>query len=313
MNLLTILVTGCGGDIGQSLGKILRSCSFVRKVFGCDLHQEHAGIFIFHDCFIVERATSPHYLKSLSAIVEQNKVDIIIPSNEYELHVLLEFGIHSIIEAKILRVNDFALETGLDKYKTSKILAKYEVPIPETFLMTESFDPKFPCIVKPRASSGGKSLYFVQSAEQFNAVKQLAQDSIYQEYIGNDNEEYTCGLFRSHLGEVRTITFKRKLGGDHSVFGIVVNNDQINNTLTKVANSLQLVGSVNVQLRLVENKPLIFEINPRFSSTVLVRHLLGFEDVIWCMQDSLQIELNEYSNVLAGSKFFKGHSEYILK
>ena len=31
--------------------------------------------------------------------------------------------------------------------------------------------------------------------------------------------------------------------------------------------------------------PMIFEINPRFSSTVYMRHKLGFTDVIWSLKE----------------------------
>ena len=45
---LNVLVTGCGGDIGQSIGKILVTNSLFHKVIGADLSNDHAGKFIFH-------------------------------------------------------------------------------------------------------------------------------------------------------------------------------------------------------------------------------------------------------------------------
>ena len=35
-NGLNILVTGCGGDIGQSLGKILKKWAYTNNLFGID-------------------------------------------------------------------------------------------------------------------------------------------------------------------------------------------------------------------------------------------------------------------------------------
>jgi len=43
---------------------------------------------------------------------------------------------------------------------------------------------------------------------------------------------------------------------------------------------------MNVQLRLTEQGPRVFEINPRFSSTVLMRHRIGFSDVLWSIQEA---------------------------
>lgn len=43
---------------------------------------------------------------------------------------------------------------------------------------------------------------------------------------------------------------------------------------------------MNVQLRLTDHGPRVFEINPRFSSTVLMRHRLGFSDVLWAIDEA---------------------------
>ena len=43
---------------------------------------------------------------------------------------------------------------------------------------------------------------------------------------------------------------------------------------------------MNVQLRLTDRGPRVFEINPRFSSTVLMRHRMGFTDVLWAIEEA---------------------------
>ena len=53
-----------------------------------------------------------------------------------------------------------------------------------------------------------------------------------------------------------------------------------------IAKGLNLQGSMNVQMRLTEKGPRVFEINPRFSSTVLMRHRLGFSDVLWAIDEA---------------------------
>ena len=50
---INILVTGCGGDIGQSVGKILRGTSFINKLIGTDIHDKHPGKFIFDKCLSI--------------------------------------------------------------------------------------------------------------------------------------------------------------------------------------------------------------------------------------------------------------------
>jgi carbamoyl-phosphate synthase large subunit len=43
---------------------------------------------------------------------------------------------------------------------------------------------------------------------------------------------------------------------------------------------------MNIQMRLTDKGPRVFEINPRFSSTVLMRHRLGFSDVLWAIDEA---------------------------
>jgi carbamoyl-phosphate synthase large subunit len=54
----------------------------------------------------------------------------------------------------------------------------------------------------------------------------------------------------------------------------------------RIAEGLDLRGSMNVQLRLTDEGPRVFEINPRFSSTVLMRHRMGFSDVLWAIEEA---------------------------
>ena len=64
------------------------------------------------------------------------------------------------------------------------------------------------------------------------------------------------------------------------------------NTLKILANKLDLRGSINVQFKAIKNKIKIFEINPRLSSTVLMRDITGFKDCYWWINDFLKLKYN---------------------
>ena len=79
---------------------------------------------------------------------------------------------------------------------------------------------------------------------------------------------------------------KRRLSSGVTSFAQVVNDPLIETLCVNIAESLDLLGSINVQLRLVDNNvPMVFEINPRFSSTVGMRHAIGFSDLIWSVEE----------------------------
>jgi carbamoyl-phosphate synthase large subunit len=144
-------------------------------------------------------------------------------------------------------------------------------------------------------------------------IAKVLKDAVCQEYLDSVNEEFTCAIYRSRQGIVRTIQFRRKLTGGYSSFGVVENNIAIESILEKLALLLNLVGSINVQLRMQQGVPKIFEINARFSSTVLFRHMLGFEDLVWSIEDALGYEIGSYIAPPLGSKFYKGFQEYVVK
>ncbi len=61
---VNILVTGCGGDIGQSIGKILSQSNYAKNLFGIDISDKNAGQFIYPNFAIGLRFTHPDYLKN---------------------------------------------------------------------------------------------------------------------------------------------------------------------------------------------------------------------------------------------------------
>lgn len=306
------MVTGCGGDIGQSIGKILKSENLFKLVIGCDIHEQHAGKFIFDHSVIVKPCNSDEYLRELTKVVQKFNIDIILPSSEPELRWLNDNKIADQLLGRILiTANPRSLDVGFDKYITAKFLKENQLPFPVTNIVSEINFPILPLIVKSRKSSGGKSLFFVSELEEFMFIKRKYPDYIAQEVLENDDEEYTCGLFRDMKKRTRTLVFRRKLTGGFSGFGTVVHNAVIEDLLFKIADFLDLRGSINVQLRLSAKGPVVFEINPRFSSTVMFRHMMGFKDVIWSIEDRLGLCVSSYIPPANGKNFYKGFYEYI--
>ena len=307
-----ILVTGCGGDIGQSIGKILRSNDMFKSIIGCDMSDENAGRFIFDKVIKIPACNAENYIPSLQKIVDEERIDIILPISEPELRMIAQKKIQAYLLGKpLICANLEALEIGFDKYATAQFLQSSSLPFPETNIISEVADPVLPLIMKSRKGSGSKAVFVLKDMEEFDFYKKKYPDFIVQEYLLNDDEEYTCGLFRSSKGEIRTIIYRRKLTGGFSGFGVVIENEAIDKLLIKIATQLNLLGSINVQLRMAEKGPCVFEINPRFSSTVKFRHMMGFEDVIWSVQDALGMAVSDYIKPIEGTKFYKGFTEYV--
>ena len=310
---MRILVTGVAGDIGNGIGRILKRWGGADCLVGCDIHNEHPGKLVFDFCEVIERVDSEGYINSLITAAKLHDIDLIIPASEPELRFFIREKLLDNIEGiSLLMANEKALTVGFDKLITARFLESAGLLYPWTKIVSEGPPDSIPCIIKSRGGAGGKDVALVQS-ELVELYARTRPGDIWQEYLQPDDQEFTCGVYRSSNHDIRIIIFRRKLNAGITVYGEVVENFEIEKLLTAVAEKLNLEGSINVQLRLTERGPLIFEINPRFSSTVVFRHLIGFEDLIWSINDKLRQSLPNYVRPKVGKKFYRGTNEIIFE
>ena len=120
--------------------------------------------------------------------------------------------------------------------------------------------------------------------------------SIFQEFLEPDNREITCAVYRSKSGKVAILQLLRELTDGTTSWATVIKDNKVLKMCEDIAIGLNLHGAINIQLRLTSLGPRVFEINPRFSSTVLMRHRLGFCDLLWAL-DEAQGENISFSNI----------------
>lgn len=157
---------------------------------------------------------------------------------------------------------------GLNSPKTWKIAE-----------MTEELS--YPVIVKPGSECGSRGIQIIHDKKEYKMPASQKEDLIVQEYIGTPEEEYTVGLF-SNGQDTKSIAFRRSIGySGMSKMVERIKDRKIDQIVRTVADAFRLEGAINIQMRKQAEEYYIFEINPRISSTVGVRYLLGFKDVKW--------------------------------
>ena len=149
------------------------------------------------------------------------------------------------------------------------------------------------CITKKKSQTQKRLL----PALQYNKT---VNQAVVQEYLEGDLGEYTTGVF-SNGQDVFSITFKRTLGyGGLSKIVEIKDDKNIENLARSIAQKSKLIGSINIQSRKRGDDYVVFEINPRFSSTVYFRHYFGFQDVIWWLETIMK------QNVVYHKKYIQG-------
>ena len=222
------------------------------------------------------------YLDFIQRLIRQENICYILPTTEEEIKFYNNHR-NSFNNVKIFINNDNIVKIFLDKYDTVNFLKSNGFPYPRTYLIEEDYNDElpFPLLLKKRRGYGGRNLTIINDVKELNFYKKKTKDMIIQEIIGTPDEEFTVGVFSTGK-DIYSIAFKRCLGyGSLTKVAELIYDDEIKDLAERIAKAACLEGSLNIQLRKTDKYYVPFEINPRFSSTVYLRHCFGFQDVKW--------------------------------
>ncbi len=306
-----LLFTSCGGDLGYSVGKIIKQYKHLYDTVGCDATEDHIGQFVYDVIHKVPYTKEDGYCDALKKIVENEKIDLIIPLSDYDIAFFAKNNIDSINNVPILKINNNLLNICLSKYNTAMFLKQNNLPYPWTVIVDDTPPSSLPCILKPIKGCGSRNVSIIEQYLSQDEIKKYENNYIYQQLIVS-KDEYTCCIYKND-DFIETIILKRELKNGMTNMALVVQNETINTLLYELAKKLNFNGSINIQLKISnEQTPLIFEINPRFSSTVHFRHAVGFCDLIWCINDYFNIK-NQINYIpKLGAKMYKTYDEVII-
>jgi carbamoyl-phosphate synthase large subunit len=304
---MKVLVSGVAGDIGFGIARVLREWGVFSHLYGIDIHSDHPGNFILDKCAISPRANEDNYI-SLTDYISENQIDIFIPSSEAEISVLSSVRFDKVSGAEVIRNSDFTIRKSLDKFECLSYLASCGIPVPDNGLVGYDLPASYPVIVKPRSGQGSKGVTLVRNPKE---LANCQPGWVWQSYLVPDDQEYTCPVYSSLKTGTNVLVMRRKLVGGLTGSGVVVEHPEIERYVRLIVETMQLDGAINIQLRLTENGPRLFEINPRLSSTVVFRDKMGFTDVKWWVADKLGFDSWPYNAPKVGTRFYRGSQEYI--
>ena len=287
---MKILISGANGDIAISVLKIIKK-NFKKKIRidGSENKVDGKGKFYFNKIIELPPGNKKNFLRKSLSIYK--KYDLIIPTTENEIRVISKNKFYY-KNINFLINDEKIINLFLDKLKTYKYLKKNKIGELD-FCKSLKDNPikKFPVFLKTKTGSGNKNYLIIKSKDQLNKLNiKNKKDYIYQEFI-NTKKEYTACIYKNDNFE-NIIIFERILDKDVTFFAKTINNKKMKNILKNLATKLNFKGSINIQFKMLKNNMKIFEINPRLSSTVLMRDMIGFKDCYWWINDFLKIKYN---------------------
>lgn len=296
---MNILISGIAGDIGQGAYQILKDWGIFKNLYGIDSKIISSNKFIYKKAPLAEHK---NYVPWLKDFIEKNAINLFIPTSESEIFVLNKLDIKKIGKADLLINKSFTIEKSLDKFETLNYLKKKGIKVPTNGIVGYTKPQKYPVIVKPRYGQGSKGVSIIKNKKNLDLI---SPEYIWQEYLVPQNQEYTCPVYAFDNKKFTTLLIKRKLEGGMTISGVIVKNYIIQRYVNRIARAMKIRGSINIQLRMTSNGPLLFEINPRLSGTLFLRDKIGFMDLRWWISDILAMKKKKYIAPKEGTKVLR--------
>lgn len=272
-----VLVTGAGGVYGQATIANLRRSTLDVRIVGADTQWSAPGALLSDVPAVLPRVDDPSYAEALGALARAHGVRVVFVCSGTEIRELCErrSELERATGAFVIMPSTELWATASDKYATVTFLEREGFAFPRTSLSSEG--ATFPLVAKPRFGHGSRGLVICHTAADL--ARATGEEYVFQEYLGDDDHEFTVGVLATEEGEVLTsIVLRRWLSGGQTGACEVVDAPRIAAYAEAVAARLRPRGYLNVQLRLREGEPVAFEVNPRVSSSTGFRALAGVNE-----------------------------------
>ena len=275
-----ILLSGAGGSAYIEFIRTLKETGSYRIV-GIDAPPYSFGLKLADVGYVVPFATAPEYKRTIEMIIAREEPDYIVPLVDEE--ILIFHAIAEQFNTRVVAPVPRFCEICLDKWLTSQALQDAGIPVPETWLATDTNKVRYPAVIKPRGGRGSRGLAYLRQASDLEGYLMMARGSP-QEYVIQEQiegREFTVsvvvGLGGPLLAVVpKEVIIKRGI----TLAGVTRDVPEINSVCRQVQDRLRANGPFNVQLIMKDNKrPYIIEINPRYSTTAVLTIAAGIHEV----------------------------------
>lgn len=304
----TVLLTGGGGAGTIAAARSLKRLGNYKVILG-DMYEWTAGLRFADKSYVLPAGGDERFIKAVEEIIVNEKVDVLVPLVDEEILKVYDFK-KKFPKLKILLPESSFSEIVLDKMELVFMLKSLKLPYPKTRLALDSLAGlNYPVIIKPRRGRGSRNVMEINSKNQIQAYKVLTgmaeKDILIQEKILG--KEFTVSVAVNEYGKVFAVVPKEiicKRGV--TIAAVTRKNSHIEELCLNIQERLKPNGPFNVQLVLTEdNVPIVFEINPRFSTTIALTLEAGINEIDVLSNDKEYLECPmPYAENLVMTRFY---------
>lgn len=297
VDMIEVLVTAVGGDVGQAVVKALRLSSTPMTIHGCDMDGSGVGAAFVDAFYTLPAASEPTYVEDLTALCRVTGARVVIPTSEQEIRELCSLGKLENGTCVVCQRAAVVFPFSDKLYTMSRLegivdLAPYADGEYSKCVADLVECTDFPLVVKARRSCGSKSLSIVTTKRELAEALRQTEKPLVQAYIPDTAGEYSVGVYWGRDFH-DAIAFRRTLAGHGCSWEAVVDQDaDVLSYARWIAAVVEPRGSINIQVRKNAQGVHLLEVNPRFSSLAAARAVAGFKDVEWSVVEALDLPIS---------------------
>ncbi|MDE3155853.1 MAG: ATP-grasp domain-containing protein [Acidobacteriota bacterium] len=272
MKSLNVLVTAASRRVPlvQAFRRAQRELGLAGSVVVTDVNPMSPAVYMADRAYRVSLSDDPGYPDQIGAICQRERIGLIVPTIDDELPLF--GGLRPAFERMGVRVAASSRTTAElcnDKQALCAHLRTRGLPAVRTWRRDDlPADVPLPVVVKPRFGRGSVNVFRASTPRELAFFLDYVPDPVIQEYL--PGAEYTIDMLCDFDGRpiavvprervvIRSgVTDRGRTSGDRALIDLALS----------CAGALDFAGAVNIQCRLVDGRPVIFEINPRFSGGI---------------------------------------------
>jgi carbamoyl-phosphate synthase large subunit len=289
MRELNILITAASRRVAliQAFVDGLKNLGLRGSVVTTDMNTMSPGLYFSHRHYLVPLTTDPQYIPIIRSICFKERIHLLVPTIDDELPI---FGHHAeAFLAAGVRVAVSGARTGEicnDKYLTAGFLSGKGIAIARTWLPDElRFENlQYPLFLKPRRGRGSVGAHSIADQDELEFYLRHVEDPIVQEYL--DGREFTIDVLADFSGRIISVVPRERLVVRSGVTdqGRTRNDPVLITTGVQVAEALGIRGPSNIQVKYLQGRATVFEVNPRFSGGIPLTIAAGANFPEWLME-----------------------------
>lgn len=271
------------------------------KIFAGDYQKDAPSLIDADFAIQMPGVDDPNYIKFLKNVCKENSINAIISLNDLELPLLSKHKKELEDNGQIVLISDASvIEIAFDKWKTYEFLTANQLKTPKTYIHLEKalLDINdgilnFPLVLKPRWGSGSINIDIVENKEELDLAYKLQKIKLSRTILANASKshleeailiqekmngiEYGMDILNDlntdYVGSFAREKLAMRSGETDKAKSVIISN--LTSTGKKIAECLQHIGNLDIDVFVNDSGVYILELNPRFGGGYPFSHEAG--------------------------------------